>query len=201
MISKTCLQNQRFMEFSISSGARWIWKTSPTSNDSPGKRHDVVEPIFSSVSTKPLVVESPFLFRAEKHNIFETHLYNFMNKSNSDGFICPLDCPEVYLNIYYHNISTYCLMYAVMLCTSLLQNASLPSSALRFWMLSPCRFCVERLLGPRSDVSVSWQNMSLEITHFNTRMLWSYKLLELFLFTVLSKMTQDLGSFAAHCGI
>ena len=70
--------------------------------------------------------------------------------------------------IYYHNINTYCLMHAVMLCTSL-QNASLLSSALRFWMLSPCvsswSVCWDL------EVTFSfWQNMSLEITHFNTRM-------------------------------
>lgn len=59
-------------------------------------------------------------------------------------------------------------MHAVMLCTSL-QNASLLSSALRFWMLSPCvsswSVCWDL------EVTFSfWQNMSLEITHFNTRM-------------------------------
>lgn len=104
---------------------------------------------------------------------------------------------QKYTVIYYHNISTYRLMYAVMLCTSLLQNASLLSSALRFWMLSPCRFCVERLLGPRSDVSDTGRTCLLKSHTLTQECSEVINCSELILFTVLSKMTQDLGSFCS----
>ena len=130
-----------------------------------------------------------------------------MNKSNSDGFFAHL-IVQKYTVIHYHNISTYCLMHAVMLCTSLChllqekENSTIPTAKCLSAKLS-----VEVLnafplqnRGAFEDLEVMYPSghMPLEITH--TRMLWS-KLLELFLCTVLSRMTQDLGSFAAHCGI